>query len=337
MPREGIFNNTVFDPDVFTGYMQEQSCLNLAIIQSGILVEDPTIGSQLTASSNVGTTPFFLPVDDEGDALNYDGKTNNVPSELKTSKQTYMAIGRQKAWKENSFVRYLSGESPLQNLADNLVVPYWTNQWQLDLLAIIKGILAIESMKSHITDLSTKSGEITDSNKITLETPIDAGQKALGDKRKTFSLFICHSVVATRLLKLNIAQNRKYTVPGVAGEIELKSIGDMVILETDQGTVDSTTEGYPIYHSYMVGKGTFLTKQKVVDKPYYADYDPETNGGIDKLYTKQARVLHPNGFSIAVDNIEEESPTREELANPGNWTLKFNHRNIKIAEIISNG
>ncbi len=337
MPREGVFNGVVFDPNIFAGYMQEQSCLNAAIIQSGILVEDPIIRSALQNAGNVGTTPFFLPVDEEGDALNYDGKTNNVPTELKNGKQMYMAIGRQKAWKETTFVRYLSGKSPLQNLADHLVVPYWTFQWQQDLLAIIKGILGVADMKSHITDLSVASGSITDANKISLETPLDAGQKALGDKRKEFSLFICHSVVATRLLKLDIAQNRKFTVAGVAGEIELKCIGDMIILETDDGTVDSTTPNFPKYHSYMVGKGTFLTSTKTVDKPYYPDYDPETDGGINKLYTKQARVIHPNGFSIKADNITTESPTREELANKDNWELKFNHRNIRIAEIISNG
>lgn len=337
----GKFGNIYFDPDIFSGYMQEQSCLNPAIIQSGILVEDPIIRNALTNSGNVGTTPFFLPIDDETDALNYDGKTDNVPTELKNSKQTYMAIGRQKAWKETTFVRYLSGKSPLQNLADNLVVPYWTNQWQQDLLAIIKGILGVSAMASHITDLSVDSSKtgatITDSNKIALESPIDAGQKALGDKRKNFSLFICHSVVATRLLKLDIAQNRKYTIPGVAGEVELKTIGDMVILETDDGTLDDSTTGFPEYHSYMVGKGTFLTSSKTVDRPYYQDYNPEKNGGVDMLYTKQSRVIHPNGFSIVADNIASDSPTRTELGTAANWTLKFNHRNIAIAEIISNG
>lgn len=337
MPREGVFNGVVFDPNIFAGYMQEQSCLNTAIIQSGILVEDPIIKKALGSDGNVGTTPFFLPVDEEGDALNYDGKTNNVPSELKNSKQMFMAIGRQKAWKENTFVRYLSGKSPLQNLADHLVVPYWTFQWQQDLLAIIKGVLGVTEMKSHITDLSVASGSITDANKISLETPVDAGQKALGDKRKEFSLFICHSVIATRLLKLNIAEYRKFTVAGAVEEIELKCIGNMIILETDDGTVDSTTPSFPKYHSYMLGRGVILTATKIVDRPYYPDYDPETDGGIDKLYTKQARVFHPNGFSIKADNIATESPTREELATASNWELKFNHRNIRIAEIISNG
>ena len=84
----------------------------------------------------------------------------------------------------------------------------------------------------------------------------------------------------------------------------------MIILETDDGTVDRTTPNFPKYHSYMLGRGVILTATKTVDRPYYPDYDPETDGGIDKLYTKQARVFHPNGFSIKADNIATESPTR---------------------------
>jgi hypothetical protein len=337
MPRTGVFNGVYFDPDVFTEYMQEQSCLNFAIIQSGILQDDPIIQKMLGNEGNVGTAPFFNPIDNEGDALNYDGKTDNTPTELTTNKQIFMAISRMKAWKEVDFVRYLSGKSPLQNLATKLVVPYWTYQWQKDLVATIKGIMGVTEMKTHKTDLSVTSGSITDANKIDLNTPLRASQKAIGDKRRDFTLFICHSTVATRLVELNIAQNIKYTVPNAVQQIELKQIGDMIIFECDDLTVDNTKPEFPVYHSYMVGRGTFLKAEKKVSHPYDTDYDPEKLGGVSMLYTKQARVMHPNGFSIKADNIVEESPTREELANSANWELKFNHRNVAIAEIISNG
>ena len=55
------------------------------------------------------------------------------------------------------------------------------------------------------------------------------------------------------------------------------------------------------------------------------------------LYTKQGRVLHPNGLSLNVDNIAAESPTFAELGNKANWALKFNHKNVKIGMIKSNG
>lgn len=337
MSRTGVVNNFHFDPEVFTDYMQEQSCLNNRILASGILVADPIIEAAVGTSGNVGTTPFFLPVDSEGDALNDDGKTNNVPTELKGSKQTFMAIARMKAWKEKTYTRYLTGKSPLQNLASNLVVPYWTNQWENDLIAIMRGILGVSEMASHITDLSTTTGSITDANKINLTTHLDLGQKALGDKRTNFSLFICHSVVATNYKKLELIENKKMFSPILNADIEVPMIGNMVVLETDTNTVDTSVEGFPVYHSYMVGNGTFLYAPKTVHKAYGTDYDNEDSGGVEKLYTKQAKVMHPNGFSIKADNIVGESPTRAELATAANWELKFNNKNIAIAEIISNG
>ena len=53
--------------------------------------------------------------------------------------------------------------------------------------------------------------------------------------------------------------------------------------------------------------------------------------------TKQGRVLHPNGLSLAVDNIAKESPTFAELGAAANWGLKFNHKNVKMGMIKSNG
>ncbi|MGL5514968.1 MAG: hypothetical protein ACRDBM_17275, partial [Sporomusa sp.] len=86
------------------------------------------------------------------------------------------------------------------------------------------------------------------------------------------------------------------------------------------------------------GRGAFLTCQKTnYEDPYYTDYDPETSAGIRKLYTKQGRVVHPNGISLAADNIAAESPTYTELSDTANWSLAFKHKNVKIGLIRSNG
>ena len=71
------------------------------------------------------------------------------------------------------------------------------------------------------------------------------------------------------------------------------------------------------------------------EKQYTTNYDPETAAGIDKFYTKQGKVLHPNGLSLAVDNIAKESPTFAELGAAENWALKFNPKNVKMGLIKS--
>ena len=61
------------------------------------------------------------------------------------------------------------------------------------------------------------------------------------------------------------------------------------------------------------------------------------SAGIDKFYTKQGKVLHPNGLSLTVDNIATESPTFAELGASANYALKFNHKNVKMGMIKTNG
>lgn len=337
MPRTGIINNFHFDAEVFTDYMQEQSTINDILLASGVLQYDPIIANAIGNSGNVAAVPMFSNIDAEADALNDDGKTNNVPTELKGKKMLIMAMARMKAWKEKTYTRYLTGKSPLHNLANNLVVPYWKAQRQLDLIATIQGVLGAEGMETHITDLSTTSGSIQESNKIALTSTIDLGQKAVGDRRANFSLFICHSAVAANLRKQELLQNVSYFSDVLQREVTLPMVNGMICLETDTGTVDASVSNFPVYHSYMVGRGAIGTAEKAVHKPYGVDFDHETNGGEEKLYTKQAYVYAPYGMSIKAQDIAEESPTREELKNPANWELATDNKFVMIACIKSNG
>lgn len=47
------------------------------------------------------------------------------------------------------------------------------------------------------------------------------------------------------------------------------------------------------------------------------------------------KVLHPNGLSLAVDQIAKESPTYAELGESANYSLKFNTKNVKMGLIKS--
>jgi hypothetical protein len=114
-------------------------------------------------------------------------------------------------------------------------------------------------------------------------------------------------------------------------------IGGKHVLVTDLRTVD-TSGTLPVYKTFLFGEGAFLSADKTnYEHPYETDYDPETAAGTEKLYTKQGKVLHPNGLSLAVDNIVKESPTFAELGTAANWALKFNHKNVRMGVIKSNG
>lgn len=338
MPRTGTFGGFVFDPEVFADYMAEQPTWSNAIIASGILQEDATIMNLIGSEGNVATLPFYKAMDiKDYEPYNNDGLTDNVPKEIAGGKQTAMLIQRMMAWKAQDFTKELTGADPLQHIA-NSVNNYYQQVWEAELMNIVGAIMSLEDMKNHVMDISATGGTVADANKIDETTMIYAQQKALGDMANGFGLAIMNSYILARYQALGLVEYAKYNnANGLTQEVNLPTINGLVVVTSDRFTVDASGD-VPKYKTLIVGRGAILTARKTnYNEPYYTDYDPESRAGIEKLYTKEGRVLHPNGFDLNVKNIANESPTKEELGTSDNWTLAFNEKNIKIGQIISNG
>lgn len=341
MARTGTFGGFAFDPEVFTTMMNEADYWSNPILASGVVREDASIMDAIGAKGNVATLPFYTPINlfDSGmQALNNDGETNNTPVEIAGNKQTCMLIQRMKAFKAKDFTQELTGANPIDHVR-NKVQNYYTQVWENELMNIINAVLSLDTMAEHVTDLSVTEGSITDANKVNATTAIDAEESALGDMAGGLGMIVMHSKIFAAYQKLNLVEYEKYTVGNaIRNTVELPTINGKVVLRTNVHTVDTSKPGFPVYKTYLLGEGAILGATKNNYKePYYVDYDPETSSGVEMLYTKQGRVLHPNGFSLAVDTIAKESPTFAELGNAEKWSLKFNHKNIKLGLIKSNG
>lgn len=341
MARTGTFGGFHFDPEVFTSMMAEADYWSNPILASGVVREDASIMDAIGSKGNVATLPFYTPINlfDEGmAALNNDGKTDNTPVEIAGNKQTCMLIQRMKAFKANDFTQELTGANPIDHIKSK-VQSYYTQVWENEMMNIINAVLGLDGMADHVTDLSITSGTVADANLVNETTAIDAEEAALGDMAGGLGLMVMHSKIFAAFQKLQLVEYDKYTVGGaVKHEITLPTINGKVVLRSNVHTIDASVPGFPVYKTYLLGEGALLGATKNNYKePYYVDYDAEASAGIEKLYTKQGRVLHPNGFSLAVDNIVEESPTLAELGNKANWSLKFNPKNIKLGLIKSNG
>jgi len=341
MAREGLFGGFNFDPEVFTGMMNEADYWKNEIMASGVIQSDASIMSAIGSEGNVATIPIYKPFnvhDADMGALNNDGSTNNVPTEIAGDKQTCMLIQRMKAFKAKDFTAELTKAEPLTHVKNKLQ-GYYTGVWENELMNIIQAIMGVAALESHVLDLSVTSGTVSEANKVGAGTLIDAEQQALGDMAGGMGLIVLNSKIYAEYKKLKLVEYDKFTVgDALKKEVLLPHIGGKIPLVTDYYTVDTSVDGFPVYKTYLLGEGAFKSADKKnYKKPYYTDYDPETAAGIEMLYTKQGKVLHPNGLSLAVDNIATESPTFAELGNSANWSLKFNHKNVRIGMIKSNG
>lgn len=341
MPRTGNFGGFFFDEEVFADMMQEENFWRNEILASGIVAQDPSIMNLIGSQGNVATIPIFKPLnihDENMAALNNDGLTNNVPVEVAGDKQTCMLIQRMKAFKAKDFTKELTGADPL-GLVKGRIANYYEQVWENEMMNIANAVLGVADLADHVTDLSITSGTVADKNLIDETTMIDAEQKALGDMAGGLGLIVLHSKVFARYKKLGLVEYGKYTIGNVLRQdIELPTINGKIPVVTDYYTVDTSVSGFPVFKTYLFGEGAFRTADKTnYEKQYTTNYDPETAAGTDMFYTKQGRVLHPNGLSLAVDNIAKESPTFAELGAAANYSLKFNHKNVKMGMIKSNG
>jgi hypothetical protein len=321
--------------------MHEADYWRNPVLASGIVRQDASIMAAIGAQGNVATLPIYTPLnihDSNMGALNNDGNTNNTPVEVAGNKQTCMLIQRMKAFKAKDFTKELTGADPMTQIKSK-IQGYYTQVWENEMMNIANAALGVTALSDHITDLSVTTGTVGEANMINATTLIDAEQAALGDMAGGLGLLVMHSKIFAAYKKLALVEYDKYVVGGaIKQDVQLPTIGGKHVLVTDYYTIDSSVSGFPVYKTYLFGEGAFLSADKKnYENQYTTDYDPETSAGIDMFYTKQGKVLHPNGLSLAVDSIATESPTFTELGNKANWALKFNHKNVKMGLIKSNG
>jgi len=332
----GTFGGFVFDPEVFTGYIAERDPVNSLLISSGVVIPAPVeVSASITNKNNVVTIPFYVPF--EGDALNYDGKTDNVPATLSGKSMTGMAYRRMKAWTEGDFTHELTGANDLSNVAGNIGA-YQAKQNQKTLLSIFKGLEGVTAFATHINDIARADvGTVATANRLGADNGIVAMQNALGDHMSEFQTWFMHSAVYTDLVRQGLANDVTIKAGAITADPYSRSFLGMPVIIDDTMTFETdAVSGLVNYHTYLCGSGLIMTAPARIDMPNEVLRDPKTNGGETSLFSKWGRLLHPYGFSLITANITEQSPTNAELANPANWTLKYDLKNIPLVAFISN-
>lgn len=357
MPK---FNSKSFNPQAFGAYVNRIPQLKKnELIKSKTLKGNKQIREAF--SSQTGTAYAIIPAYGllDGDALNYDGKTDITATSTTTYERGVVVIGRAKAWVEDDFSTDITGGVDFMDNVAAQVSTYWDNIDQDTLLHILKGLFAMTGtdntkfVKNHtynITDLAA------DKNVVGVTTLNSAMNKASGDNKSKFTVAILHSDIATNLENLKLLKYLTYTdSAGIERPLTLASWNGRIVLIDDSmpteevpESSDGAGDGYTKYTTYVLGDGAFDYENIGAKVPYEMDRDPKKNGGQDTLYSRQRKVFAPRGISYKKKNQASLSPTNAELADGGNWELvhngetgskkkTINHKSIMIARIISRG
>ena len=330
----GQFGGFYFDPDVFTSYVAERDPVRSLLIKNGVVQQaDPAVAQAISEKNLKVTIPFYVPFD--GDPLNYDGQTDNTPVEVSGKKMSCCGYRRMKAWKEKDFTHELTGANGLQNVA-NHVGDYQAKCNQKILTKILAGIAGVADFASHVNDVASANTTVAEANYLTPQLALKGMQGALGDHQNEFKIWFMHSAVFTDLVKQNLANNINVMADAqVEDPYDGYFLGKPVIVD-DSLPYEPEDDAAANYTTYLLGTGAFITAPVRIDVPNYTDYDPETAGGTQMLYTKWGRLIHPYGFSFDSDTCASDSPTDAEFATSAKWTMAFNTKNIPIAIFKTN-
>ncbi len=343
------FDSKTFNPQAFGIYVDKIPQLKKnELIKSKALRGNSEIRHAFSAQS--GTAYAILPMYGllEGEALNYDGKTDITAAETNTYERGVVVVGRAKAWLETDFAEDITGGAGFMDSVASQVAEYFDSVDQDTLLAILEGIFSmtgdenLEFVNGHTYDITEE-----EVSTIQPETLNKAIQKAGGDNKNKFTVAIMHSEVATALENLNLLAYLKQTdANGIQRDLTLASWNGRTVLVDDTMPVSEGGDGKSVYTTYILGEGAFDYENIGAKVPYEMGRNPAVKGGQDTLYARQRKCFAPYGISYLKKEQASLSPTDEELKNGANWSLVndgaeepkyINHKAIPIARIKSKG
>ena len=240
------FDAKSFNPEAFRYILDRipRARLN-ELRKSKALVGNPDIREVLGSQNGTGYARVAMRGLLDGEAVNYDGKTDITATNTKTFEQGVVVVGRAKAWVEKDFSYDITGGVDFMNNVAQQVADYWQDIDQDTILAVLKGVFSMTGTKNAEfveKHTYTVSGNLEPS---TLNT---ATAKACGDRKKKFSMIFLHSVPATNLENLNLLSALKYTdKDGITRDLSLYTWnGKLVIVDdgmpTEEGYLDAVAD-----------------------------------------------------------------------------------------------
>lgn len=327
------FNAKSFNPEAFKYAVDRipRTRLN-EMRKSKVLTGDPDI-REVFASQN-GTSYARIAQRGllDGDAVNYDGQTDITATSTKTFERGVVVIGRAKGWVERDFSYDITGGIDFMDNVAAQVADYWQDVDQDTLLAILKGIFSMTSIKGaafvkkHTFDVKGNMEPAT------LNT---ATAKACGDRKKKFAMIFMHSTVATNLENLNLLSALKYTdKDGVTRDLTLYTWNGKLVVVDDGMPVESIDATYKLtsdtaldasktYYAKSGSKYTAVASPDVANIATYYEVDDEAH----EEYTSYALGEGMIGYEDIGAKVPYEMD-RDPAKNGGQDTLYTRQRKV---------
>lgn len=331
-----------YDSEIFNYSWKNTPDLALTnMLQSGAVVQDSEIANLISNGSNFFTVPYYDVLTGVEDV--YNGVNDFTGSTIAGGTYSGVVYGRMAKWSAKSFINdFNSGADPMAQIVAG-VANFWIKARQTRFLGIMSAIFGIAGNADwdlHTLNLATATTTVADVNKVGVTTVNDACIQACGDNATSFTLAIMHSTVANRLANLQLLEYSKYTdASGITRSLPIGTINGKTVIINDGVPVSAsaTASGESDFTTYVLGLGSMRYASAPVEVPSEMDRDPNTNGGVDMIYTRLRECFAPYGFSFKGDPATDVGVPDATLFASASWELKMPAKSIMMAKIVTNG
>ena len=328
----------VIEPEVFFSYMLKETKEKSALFQSGVLRSDDNLSSFLSGGGRTANVPFWRDLaNTESNVANDSAASVATPDEITATSDVCRRQIRTMGWSTANLVNELAGDDPMRRIVER-VGAYWTRQFQRVLVSTVKGVIADNDANDN-DDMfhriaTDDAGAATADELISAEAILDTKQ-TMGDAGDELDTLMMHSIVYTRLQKLNLID----FIPDSEGKVNFPTyLGYRVIVDDGVGTTVGSNR--TTYYTYLVGNGAIAWSEVPVAKPVEVDNFPaQGNGmGVQQLWTRRQFVMHPYGIKWTDSSVAGVFPTLAELEAAANWDRVYPERKqVPIAVLLTNG
>lgn len=317
----------VIQPEVFTPYVIQQTMEKSALIQSGIVQNDPQFDELASGPNLLVNMPFWNDLgNDESEVMKDEG--NVTVSKITSGQDIARKHGRVKAWGANGLSALLSGDDPMKAIGQR-VADYWARDLQRTLLATLSGIFKSSSMSSKVLDITGEPG--TDSL-LDGDSFIDAGQ-LMGDAKDLLTGVMMHSAVEAYLAKRQLIE---YVQEAEQSDRIPYFMNKRVIVD-DAMPYDTETG---VGEMYIFGQGAIAlgngSHPNIV--PTEVDRNKQSYSGEEVLINRRIFILHPRGvkWQEPASGYTDVFPTNAEIDNGSRWTRVYEPKAIRIVKFRFN-
>lgn len=325
-------------PEVFFDYMVKDTMQKMAFYNTGVMRQDGDLATKLAGGGRTFNVPFWKDLDDtESDVASDDPASEATPGKLGSGNDVAIRNVRTRGWSTARLVAELAGSDPMQRIASR-AGDYWSRQFDDVAISTARGAFAdniANDAGDMVNNIATDSASaVTAAELFSAEAVMDTAQ-TLGDAKQALKLMVMHSVVHTRLDKLDLIDFR----PDSEGKIWHQYYEGFRIVTSDRvpAVVGSNRT---TYHTYLFGADAMGWAESAVAVPVEVEPKPAAADGMgtEELWTRRQFVCHPYGIKFADSSVAGQFPTNTEIQLAANWDRVYAERKqIPMALMMTNG